>query len=170
MPALRRSFDDDPPALAVVDSSFIFESLIDARTGDGRHEACRAFATKMHAAGSVLLVSPLIYVEAPMAWRRLYNRGVLGSSQLNLDVTADRVAAFREASRRLRRFIEQFEHYEIPFTRRLVDRATRLAAHHNLKAHDAFIAAIATDRSPNVDLVGIDRDFRRVDGLTLWTL
>lgn len=166
-PATVVVFGDDAPDLAVIDSSFLFQALIDPQGGDTRHEACRAFLERLRDSSSVLVISPLLYLEAPSCWRRLYNRGALQASRLGLDDSVNRQVAYEEASAMLRGLLESFETYEIRLTHELLDRATSVAGQYNLNAHDALHVAIA-ERTDVHDLVTVDRDFVRVDWLTVW--
>lgn len=78
-----------------------------------------------------------------------------------------RRTAFLEATQQLRAFLEYLESYEVPLSAHLFDVATGLAGFHNLNAHDALVVAVAQVIGVT-DVVALDRDLRRVDGITLW--
>ena len=50
---------------------------------------------------------------------------------------------------------------------RLLDRAVKLMGRYNLGSHDACLAAIAF-HTDVLDIVSLDKDFQRVDGIHLW--
>ena len=159
MPALVRLFSEEPPSAAVADSSFLFQALIDPHEGDGRHEACRAFLGSLFRAGTEIVVSPLLFVEAPASWRRLYNRGALEG--------ATRQAAYEQASQALRELLGELLTTEVTLTRELIESATSLAGRYNLNAHDAVHVAVAREVQV-ADIITLDRDFVRVDELVVW--
>ena len=67
----------------------------------------------------------------------------------------------------LRTFLDLFDRYEVRIGTRLLDRALQLMARYNLKSHDACVAAIAF-HTDVADVVSLDKDFLRVDGLRVW--
>lgn len=168
-PATLRTFEESPlPQTVVVDSSFVFEALIDPLEGDGRHEMCARFAQRLRRDGVTLVVSPLILLEAPQCWRRLHSKGAL---PLPGDSTAgpEQVArAFQAASARLTEFLRAFDRWEISLGEDLFGLAARHAGRYGLRSHDALIVAL-TSATGVYDVVTLDRDFDRVPTLTVWT-
>lgn len=169
MPANLQSFNDEPlPEAVVVDSSFFFEAVIDPLSADSRRTRTREFAKRSPDGGVLVVYSSLVYVEAPQYWRRLLARGALPVPQPSLDPSVDRRSAYRAATELLREFLGKFSSQEVTLTPHLVDVATGLAGFYNLRAIDAFTVALAEITSIP-DLVTLDRDFRRVDGLVVWS-
>jgi predicted nucleic acid-binding protein len=163
LPATLRGFEEEPlPDVVVVDSSFVFEVLYDPRSPDSRHAEARAFAARLINAGSAVVYSSLLFLEAPQCWRRLYARGGLPSPR-----GATRLETFRSANEDLRVLLAQFGAVEIATDRAQLDLAVDLCAEYNLRPHDALVVALG-QLSEVGDLVSLDRDFRRVDGITLW--
>jgi len=166
LPANRHAFTDNPlPKVVITDSSFIFESLIDA--GQGRHRPARDFAERLRKANVPLVYSSLLFIEAPQCWRRLYARGVLRSTQKGIDPISDRINAFGEADVALNNFLAAFDRREIKITKRLMNAASELVARFHLSAHDAIVIAVSIDTGIT-DIVAIDNGFKRVDGIELW--
>ena len=166
MPATRHLFSDNPlPSLVVIDSSFVFEALIDS--GTGRYIEARDFAERLRTTNSILVHSSLLFLEAPQCWRRLYKRGALIPNQRGIDIVSDRKNAFAEAERDLSTFLGAFNTQRVRITRRLMTLGSVMAATYDLRSHDALVAAISQDaRIP--DIVALDADFRAVDGIELW--
>jgi predicted nucleic acid-binding protein len=166
LPAIRHGFADSPlPTIVVVDSSFVFDALVDS--GQGRHAVARAFADRLRAANSLILYSSLIFLEAPQCWRRLYKRGLLVPAQRGLDLATDRMNAFTEANAKLEQFLAAFNRHRVNITQSLMQSASAFAASYDLNSHDALIVAVLRDFSVS-SLVAIDRDFRPVAPLQLW--
>ena len=61
----------------VIDSSFAFEAFLDSDGTGYRHEQSLAFAQRLIEERTEVVVSPLLYLEAPQCWRRLHRRGAL---------------------------------------------------------------------------------------------
>ena len=170
MVATRRAFDDGPlPSQIVVDSSFIFEALIDSQVGDGRHLGCRRFLRRLAENDTLLVYSELVYVEAPQCWRRLWRRGVLEDRVPNVrPIEERRSGAFVAATSRLRRLLESSRGFAAPLGPELADIAANVSGYYNLGAQDAYLVALS-EFLHIPDLVTLDRDFRRVDGLVVWS-
>ncbi len=149
----------------VVDSSFVFEALIDS--GQGRHAPARAFADRLRQANSLILYSALIFLEAPQCWRRLYKRRLLIPTQKGVDPIADRISAFSEANTKLEQFLAAFNRHRVNITQSLMRSGSAFAASHDLNSHDALVIAVLRDLGVS-NLVAIDTDFRPVDPLELW--
>lgn len=168
MPATLRSFDDTPlPASTVVDSSFLFEALIDPRDGDDRHARCQKFAQALRDSGTTLVWSPLVFLEAPQCWRKLYRKGALPAEPTSANDTIVQADAFADATAQLRRFLGGYETYEVLLTDDVLDLAARQAGQYNLKSHDSVSVAI-TSTAGVYDVVALDGKFRRVEHVTLW--
>lgn len=170
MPAERFSFDDAPlPPEIVVDSSFIFEALIDEGDDAGRHAAARAFAQALRRAETMLVWSPLIWLEATQYWRKLYRRGALpvSDAETAADEAQNRARAFERAHSILRSFLRSFDTYEVQLGEDVLNLANLHAATYNLGSHDALVVAI-TSTTGVYDLAALDRDFRRVEHVRLW--
>ena len=117
--------------------------------------------------GALLIVSSLLYIEAPQCWRRLYKRRVISPNEVGGNVAADRVAAFRKADAALDTFLSGFECREATITKGLMQAASDMVARFDLNAHDALVAALARDLAIS-HIASLDRDFRRIDGIELW--
>lgn len=179
--AVTRLFSDAPlPDEIVVDSSFIFEALIDHR-GTSRNPSfyhqCREFATRLFNQQVRLIYSPLLFLEAPRYWRRLYSSGdLLSSAQLfsptqsvlPIDDSLQREWLFKEADNYLDDFLSLFfDTYVVRVTRPLLQRACEVAARYNLGSHDSLVVAIAY-RVSVPDIVSIDSDFECPDDIYIW--
>jgi predicted nucleic acid-binding protein len=149
----------------VVDSSFVFEALLDS--GTGRHADSKSFAERLRNENSVLVYSSLIFLEAPQCWRRLYRRGSLVPGQRGIDQVADRQNAFAEADAQLARFLSTYSTRRVQISRKLLSLASTMAATYNLSSHDALIVAISW-YSGVVDIAALDQGFQDVDGIELW--
>jgi len=166
LPAIRRSGEERPlPEILVADSSFLFAATYDA--GDGLYDRSSAFARALREAGTVLVLSPLVYLEASQCWRRLFRLGLLQPTEATGDPREDRKTAFQEANRHLNTFLGLFETYTVEFSQELAEVASIHVAEYNLRSHDALFVALSTVTRVS-HLVAFDSDFRRVDGLTLW--
>lgn len=166
--ATLRTFEDGPlPSTVVVDSSFVFEALIDARQGDGRHELCVAFAQRLRAGGVRLVVSPLLFLEAPQCWRRLLQKNALPLASAGRYERDGIVRAFQDASALLREFLGEFDRWEIALSEDVLGLANVHAARYDLKSHDALVAAIASTTGV-YEVVTMDADFEEVTPLTVW--
>jgi hypothetical protein len=99
MPALLHDFDELPlPDVALVDSSFLFQVLIDSLTDDGRHQQCAASENALRTNQTALIYSPLIHIEATQCWKRLFGNGTLAPTIGTLNEATGRMIAFQEAS------------------------------------------------------------------------
>lgn len=127
----------------------------------------RDFAERLRVANTRLLVSGLLFIEAPQCWRRLYRRGLLVPSQRGIDLISDRLNAFAEANRALQTFLAAFNISQIRATVRIIATASRLVATFELSSHDAVVLAIAEDTKIS-DIAATDRDFRKADNIELW--
>jgi predicted nucleic acid-binding protein len=166
LPANRHSYSDNPlPSVVVVDSSFVFEALIDS--GKGRYIDARAFAERIRIANTILVYSSLIFLEAPQCWRRLYKGGALVPNQRGLDEVSDRRNAFVEADRQLGTFLAAFNTRRVSVDRRIMKLGSEMAATYNLSSHDALVVAISWDTGI-ADIAALDDDFEAVDGIELW--
>ena len=166
MPARRHAFTDSPlPSIIVVDSSFIFEALIDS--GQGRYVATHDFAERLRATNARLVFSGLLFIEAPQCWRRLYRKGVLIPSQRSTDPVTDRLNAFAQADQSLQTFLAAFNSSQIRVSPRIIGTASRLVATYELQSHDAVVAAVAQEIKIR-DIAATDQGFRRIDDIELW--
>jgi predicted nucleic acid-binding protein len=103
-----------------------------------------------------------------MYWRRLYARGALAPSRDMQSEAGSRELAHREAFAELVAFTERFETYEVELSTELLELGNRLVGRYRLRPHDAALAALS-QLTGIPDLITLDRDFRRVDGLVVWS-
>ena len=117
--------------------------------------------------GTTLVWSPLVFLEAPQCWRKLYRKGALPAKPTSANDTIVQADAFADATAQLRRFLGGYETYEVLLTDDVLDLAARQAGQYNLKSHDSVFVAI-TSTAGVYDVVALDGKFRRVEHVTLW--
>lgn len=162
-------FDEEPlPEAVVLDSDFVISVL---HENEEFHEECRRFG-RLFDANVPIVYSNLLRVDFWQGWRRAVNaRGLpadLASRPMLMDdPVAQRERWYKHGDEYLKTLLSLFDRYEVRIGTRLLDRALSLMARYNLKSHDACLAAIAF-HTDVVDLVSLDKDFLRVDGLRLW--
>lgn len=159
-------FDEEPPPRAVVlDSDFVINVL---HENEDFHSECLAFAGKLASHGTRVVCTPLLRLEFWQGWRRAIRLRGLPSGLSTLvggDSEAERL--FRVGDAYLKQFLDLFGKFEAPLDGDLLDEALKLAARLNLRSHDPCIAALSAYTQVG-DVVSLDKDFLRVDGLRLW--
>jgi predicted nucleic acid-binding protein len=169
-PAQEHSFEEEPlPTAVVLDSDFVINVL---HENEEFHEECRAFAFRLFENGVAVVYSNLLRVDFWHGWRSAVNAKGLPpqvSSQpmLITDPATERERWYRHGDDYLKALLTLYDRYEVRIGSRLLDRALSLMARYNLKSHDACIVAIAF-HTEVVDVVSLDKDFLRVDGLHVW--
>ena len=136
------------------------------------HSECLNFARRLQSAGSGLVYSNLLRLEFWQAWRRATARRGLPSYSISEPdwqppASPSRTDVYQIGDRFLRDFLRNYNVWEISIGSRLLDGALQLMGRYNLKSHDACVAALAF-QSGFTDIVSLDRDFRRLDGVRLW--
>lgn len=166
MAAKRHLFTDDPlPSVIVLDSSLVFEALIDS--GSGRHQPARSFCRRLQTENTPVIYSSLMFLEAPQCWKRFYRRGALVPKQPSFDPVLNRENAFREADLELERFLSNFNRQRINITRDLMRLGSKIAARYGMDSHDALVVALLEEFGLS-DLGVIDDHFLKIDHLELW--
>jgi predicted nucleic acid-binding protein len=170
MPAEERLFEDSPPKVILLDTSFVVAHLV---AGEKQHEECLSFSEKLQAAGTVVVYSAILRPEYLNAWRTLIQKGYLPSEpapQMRMELGAlqgERLHWLRIADRLLRQFLSDFYQKEVRLNRRVLNRMVDIMGRHNLKSYDAIHIASASDVGCR-DIASFDSDFRRIDGIRLW--
>jgi predicted nucleic acid-binding protein len=166
LPACHYAFTNSPlPSVIVVDSSFIFEALIDS--GQGGYEATHDFAERLRTANTRRVFSGLLFMEAPQCWKRLGRKGVLVPSQRSTDPVTDRLNAFAQADQSLQTFLAAFNTSQMRVSPRIIGTASSLVATYKLQSHDAVVAAVAQEVGIR-DIAATDHGFRRIEDIELW--
>jgi len=169
-PAQEHSFDDEPlPAAVVFDSDFVINVL---HENEEFHGECTEFAYRLFDNDVAVLYSNLLRVDFWQGWRRAVNaRGlppeVASQPMLMTDPAAERERWYRHGDEYLKTLLSLYDRYEVRIGPRLLDRALRLMARYNLKSHDACVAAAAF-HTEVADVVSLDKDFLRAEGLHVW--
>ncbi len=164
MPAERHRFSEgEPPELLFFDTSFVLSVVL---THEAHNEACHAFLGRLRIAGAAVVVSPVLLLEYFNGWRRAMAQGLIGSSQ-GVDAN-ERGRLFSIASDLLREALANFRVREVRLTDALQERMLQLMTEYNLQSLDAVNIASALEIGC-ADVVSLDDDFRRVDGIRLWT-
>jgi predicted nucleic acid-binding protein len=168
--AQEHAFDEEPlPSAVVLDSDFVINVL---HENEEFHEECKEFAQRLSENDVVVVYSNLLRVDFWHGWRRAVNaRGlppeVASQPVLLTDPGAERERWYRHGDDYLKTLLSLYDRYEVRIGSRLLDRALRLMARYNLKSHDACVAAIAF-HTEVTDIVSLDKDFLRIDGLHVW--
>lgn len=165
--ARQHLFSEEPPGAVVVDTSYIIEALFE---GGMFHEECAAFANELLVRNVILIYSPLLFLETPQAWRRLWKRGLLPPpipGSLWVDDPSIRKQMFENADRVLNNFLELFEVYEVRLTKRLLIRTRDTTAQYDLGSHDSLVVATALNIGVS-DIVAIDEHFLSVENVDVW--
>lgn len=170
MAASEHSFDETPlPDRIVVDADFVVSVIVQS---EEYHAACASFSARLIRDSVPIVHSPLLRLEFMHAWQKAVNRGALPTTLLRQQALWDDPARNRELYSKLGddylgHFLGLFERYEVRLTNRLQDQTRRLMARHNLKPMDACLLASAL-QTQVTDIVSLDGDFQKVDGIDLW--
>ena len=170
MPAQERLFEQSPPKIILLDTSFVVAALV---AGENEHDECLSFSEKLLTAGTVVLYSSILRAEYLNAWRTLIHKGYLPSEpspQIRMEMGSlpgDRRHWLRIADRLLYQFLSNFYRREVRLNRRVMNSIVDLMGKYNLKSYDAIHLASAADVGCR-ELVSFDDHFRRVDGIGLW--
>ena len=170
MPANLHSFDEDSlPAAVVVDSSFVFEAVVDPNAGDGRHEKSAAFAQRLREHGTILVYSDLVFLEAPQCWRRLRRRDALTVEDGSGTEEVRWARTFETLSEQVALFLAQFDIWKVALSPDVLALVNIHTSGYDLKSHDAVTVALTTTTGIR-DVVSLDNDFQTVEHIRLWTL
>jgi predicted nucleic acid-binding protein len=172
VPATRRSLTDYPPASLYLDTSFLLNALIPDYPF---HAAASAFLVNVaDAERTRLYVSTLVWIEfAHVVMQPRFHQGLPPDVQAAYSLAHWDLASVRDAYltamlERLQDLLEAFGWYEIEVTADIRVHALQLMAQYDLDGHDATHVASA-QAAKLTDVVSFDSDFRRVDGLILWS-
>jgi predicted nucleic acid-binding protein len=172
VPATRRSLTSYPPAALYLDTSFLLNALI---PGYPYYPATSAFLVNVaDAQRTRLYVSTLVWIEfAHVVMQPRFHQGLAGDMQVAYSLAHWDEAAVRDSyltamTGALQDLLDAFGWFEIGVTPDVRVHALQLMAQFRLDGHDATHLACA-QAAGLTDLASFDRDFRRVDGLDLWT-
>jgi len=169
-PAQEHTFDEEPlPQAVVFDCDFVINVL---HENEDFHEECARFAGRLLEGGVGVVYSNLLRVDFWQGWRRAVNlRGLpaeIGGEPVRIrDAARQREEWYQLGDEYLKLFLGLYDRYEVRVGPRLLDRAVKLMGRYNLGSHDACLAAIAF-HTDVLDIVSLDKDFQRVDGIHLW--
>jgi predicted nucleic acid-binding protein len=172
VPAIRHALTEFPPSRPYPDTSFLLNVLI---LSYPRYTAASAFFRQLVSTGvTILYISSLTWLEFGHAVLRPDFRVGLGPNlqrQYRLDqwqefdVRDNYLVALID---RMQALLRQFDWYDVAVTLDVSLHALHLMGQYGLKGQDAAHVACAQTVGV-VDVASFDTDFRRVDGLHLWT-
>jgi predicted nucleic acid-binding protein len=172
VPATEHAFTEFPPGQLYLDTNFLLAHLV---SDYAQHADAVAFLAEVARCGITTL-----YLSA-LSWMEFAH--IVCSTQFRASLPTDvqqrfRLMDWQQATVRdaflttwvgyLEGLLAPFPWYEIAVTDDVRVHALQLMAAFNLDAHDATHVACAQEAGV-LDFVSFDRDFRRVDGLHLWT-
>ena len=170
MAAVQQSFTDEPlPEAVVFDADFVVSALSEQ---EEFHATCRHFASRLLRSGVTVFYSQLLRIEFLSAWQNaLRRRGIpkdlMPQPRLLEDRAAERSAIYAMADDYLLTFLRSFQSAEVRLSSPLQDVAREYIAVYDLKPMDACLVATAV-RSGADNIVSLDNDFTKVDGIHLW--
>lgn len=172
MPATRHALTEFAPSRLYPDTSFLLNVLIPSYP---RHAAASAFLRQLVRTGATTLyVSSLTWLEFGHAVLRPDCRAGLAPDvqrQYRMDRWHDidvRDAYLVSLIDRMQALLSEFDWYDVAVTLDVSLHALQLMGQYGLKGQDAAHVACAQAVGV-VDVASFDTDFRRVDGLHLWT-
>ncbi|MDO8615485.1 MAG: type II toxin-antitoxin system VapC family toxin [Dehalococcoidia bacterium] len=163
MPAEAVRFSrEELPELLFFDTSFILAVVF---VHEVHHEPSVEFLARLKSAAALVVVSPVLRLEYFNGWRRAMVEGVVGRSR-GAD-ESERRRLFGMAQGVLDDMLAHFRVREVRLTESVQDRTVELMKKHNLQSLDAVNVAAALEIGCR-DIVSLDDDFRRVEGVRLW--
>jgi predicted nucleic acid-binding protein len=169
-PAQEHMFDEEPlPPAVVFDCDFVINVL---HENEDFHDECAGFAGRLFDRGVGIVYSSLVRVDFWQGWRHaVKQKGLpleIGGEPVRIrDLAKQREEWYQLGDQYPKLFLSLYDRYEVRVGPRLLDRAVKLMGRYNLGSHDACLAAIAF-HTDVTDIVSLDADFRRVDGIHLW--
>jgi predicted nucleic acid-binding protein len=168
--ATEHAFTDEPlPSAVALDADFLINVLNEA---EEYHKPCLQFATRLAAADTTVICSPVLRLEVLRGWQKAATSGgitidLLQQKLLIPDPIHLRRLLLHFGDDALSSFLAPFRQYEVRLSARLFVETREVMANYGLKPMDACFLA-AAERVEVQDIVSLDSDFRRVDGIHLW--
>jgi predicted nucleic acid-binding protein len=172
VPATRHALSEFPPGRLYLDTNFLLNVLIPTYP---LHAAAASFLRGLVRTGvTTLYVSSLTWLEYGHAVLRAdFCAGLAAEVRQqylldqwdHLDVRDTYLTALTD---RLLALLNEFDWYDVAVTLEVSLHALQLMGQYGLKGQDAAHVACAQAVGV-VDVASFDADFRRVDGLHLWT-
>jgi predicted nucleic acid-binding protein len=173
MTATRRAFTDFPPRRLYLDTSFVLNSLVSTYP---YHVQASSFLVNLATSSvTTLYVSALFWIEfAHVVCTQPFREGLPTDLQQHFELHDWERPAVRDAYLNywlgeVQGQLSAFDWYEIGVTDGVRVHALQLLVSFRLKGLDATHVACA-QAAGLVDIASFDHDFRRVDGLYLWTV
>ena len=168
--ATEHGFAEEPlPRAVALDADFVISVLNEA---EDYHRHCLRFATRLSASGTAIVCSPVLRLEVLHGWQKAINAGgitveLLQQRPLVPDPVHIRGLLLQFGEDALSSFLASFKQYEVRLSAPLFAETREIMARYGLKPMDACFLAAAV-RIGVTDIVSLDSDFRKVDGIHLW--